>query len=191
MALIGFGGATYSLFSATSNPTHAHGLQQYSTGALGKLIVLPDAPTQPAGEFLSGAGEPITLADLRGAPTLVNIWATFCAPCVAEMPALDRLAARYDGRLNVAPISIDQDTGAARASDAVKDFYQQHGLGTLEIYLDPYWAVASFVEAPGLPTTILYSAAGEELARIPGEVDWDAPEVDVFLEAVLADYASG
>jgi thiol-disulfide isomerase/thioredoxin len=121
----------------------------------------------PAYGFLDPAGKPVTLAAFRGKPLLVNLWATWCAPCVREMPTLDRLAVREKGKLQVLVISQDLD-GAAK----VTPFFEKAKFTALQPYLDPD---VKFSTGYGvnLPTTILYDAQGKEVWRVSGDMDWD------------------
>lgn len=130
----------------------------------------------PAAAFVDRAEKPLRLADFAGQPVLVNLWATWCAPCLAEMPALDRLAAREKGKLVVLPIS--QDLEGWRAIDK---FFVDGKFKALTPYLDQpnEWALA--VGAKGLPVSILYDAQGRELWRVNGPLEWDKPEVAALL----------
>jgi thiol-disulfide isomerase/thioredoxin len=117
--------------------------------------------------FLDPAGKPVTLAAFRGKPLLVNLWATWCAPCVREMPTLDRLAVRETGKLQVLVISQDLD-GAAK----VTPFFEKGKFAALEPYLDPDLRFSTGYGV-NLPTTILYDAQGKEVWRVSGDMDWD------------------
>lgn len=130
----------------------------------------------PAAAFVDRAEKPFRLADFAGQPKLVNLWATWCAPCLAEMPALDRLAAREKDKLVVLPVS--QDLEGWRAVDK---FFAPGKFRALTPYLDQPndWALA--VGAKGLPVSILYDAQGRELWRVNGPLEWDQPEVAALL----------
>lgn len=118
----------------------------------------------PDVSFLDPAGKPVTLAAFRGHPVLVNLWATWCGPCVKEMPTLDALAA--SGAIKVIAVSQDLD-GAAK----VTPFFKAHGFKALQPYLDPKLALSTALGA-NLPTTILYDAQGHEVWRETGGYDW-------------------
>ncbi len=117
--------------------------------------------------FLDPRGRPVSLSDFRGRPLLVNFWATWCAPCVREMPTLDALAAREDGGLQVLAISQDGDERAK-----VERFFAEYRLSALEPYLDPKLAVMAELGVDTLPTTILYDSDGREKWRMVGLADW-------------------
>lgn len=116
-------------------------------------------------------GNTMQLADFKGKPLLLNLWATWCAPCVVELPTLDKLAASGGDRLHV--LTVSQDMGEP---EKVAAFLKDRGITRLQPWLDPENDL-SFHYATGiLPTTILYDAQGREVWRFVGEHDWNAPE---------------
>lgn len=123
----------------------------------------PDAP------FTDLSGKPATVAAFRGKPVLVNLWATWCAPCVKELPTLDALAAREKGRLTV--LALSQDMDAAK----VAPFVAGKGYKAVDVRTDAKMAWIPRV-TPTLPTTILYDAAGREVWRMVGDYDWAGAE---------------
>jgi thiol-disulfide isomerase/thioredoxin len=123
----------------------------------------------PELHFATARGRKLTLADFRGRTVLLNLWATWCAPCRKEMPTLDRLQKRLGGpHFQVVALSIDR-LGLA----AVAPFYKKLGLGSLAIYLDPSGRSAAALDVPGLPTSLLIDAEGREIARKIGPAAWD------------------
>lgn len=125
--------------------------------------------------FRDAAGKSVTIADFRGRPVLVNLWATWCAPCVAEMPTLDALAARSGAKLVVLPIS--QDLGGAAQ---VAPFWAKRGFKAISPYIDEQGAYGLALGA-NLPTTILYGSDGRELWRVSGGDDWASPSTGTLL----------
>lgn len=130
----------------------------------------------PATAFEDPDGEPASLADFRGKPVLLNLWATWCAPCIAEMPTLDRLAARESDRMHVLTVSQDLD-----GRQKVEAFFARQGYRNLETWLDPQMALMSELKADTLPTTILYDAEGKELWRVVGMEDWESGRAALLL----------
>lgn len=124
-----------------------------------------------AAMFQDAAGHPTSLAAFAGRPVLLNLWATWCAPCVAEMPTLDR-AART---INVVAVSEDLD-GATK----VVPFLAKARLNTLARYLDPQ-ARLSVAYNASLPTSILYDARGREVWRMTGGMNWTTPTAAALL----------
>ena len=121
----------------------------------------------PAVNLSSEQGEILNMGALQGTPVLLNLWATWCAPCVEEMPALDELAAEYDGRLRVVAASQDR-----QGAQVVTPFFQREGLSTLEPWLDPENLLMEGLEVDALPVTILYDSVGREVWRMVGPYDW-------------------
>ncbi len=132
--------------------------------------------------FLTPEGKPVTLESFRGRPLLVNLWATWCGPCVKEMPALDRLAARTKGQLQV--LTVNQDA-KKQAVDPVPDWWAKAHLTNLQLYRDPDNNLGFAFGGGVLPTTILYDAAGREVWRIAGGMDWDGATAASALKPVM------
>lgn len=118
-------------------------------------------------------GEAVTLADFRGRAVLVNIWATWCAPCLEELPSLDALEARLgDEDFEVVAIAADP-----RGPEAAQQFLDRLKISHLKLYADPRLAFASAVGgADVMPVSILYDARGREVGRLAGGADWASPE---------------
>jgi thiol-disulfide isomerase/thioredoxin len=129
--------------------------------------------------FLDPAGGEKTLQDFAGRPLLVNLWATWCTPCVAEMPTLDRVAAAQ-GPAGVAVLTISQDT---QGLAAVKPFFQKHKLPHLTAYADPENRFGFDYATGSLPTSVLYDARGKEMVRVIGAMDWESAEAKALLDA--------
>lgn len=131
----------------------------------------------PAANFTGADGRDVSLADFAGRPLLVNLWATWCAPCKAEMPTLDALAVLEEGRVSV--IAVSQDLQGRRP---VRAFFEKAAIANLEPYTDPDNALlAAFKNQIALPTTILYDSDGKEVWRVTGGVEWDDAEVAKLL----------
>jgi thiol-disulfide isomerase/thioredoxin len=119
----------------------------------------------PEVSFTSPEGEAVTLADFAGKPVLLNLWATWCAPCVAELPTLDALAVREGDAVEVLTVSQDLDTAK------VVPFLKKTGVAHLPAYTDPKLALSLAYQA-NLPTTVLIDSTGHEVWRITGGIDW-------------------
>ena len=130
----------------------------------------------PTVSFNDPDGNVTSVKAFAGKPTLVNLWASWCAPCVKELPTLDRLANANEGKLNV--IAISQDM-APHAS--VEAFLDEHKIATLDSYQDPKMALSGALNAEVLPTSILYDSNGREVWRYVGDQDWTSAEAAKLL----------
>lgn len=127
-------------------------------------------------------GGDATLQDFAGRPLLVNLWATWCAPCVAEMPTLDRIAATH-GPKGLAVLTISQDNQGAKA---VTPFFQKHDLPHLKGWTDPENQFGFDYATGLLPTTVIYDAQGKEMVRVIGAMDWEGAEARALIDAAMA-----
>ena len=135
----------------------------------------------PAMQFAGPAGETLDLAAQDG-PVLINLWATWCVPCVVEMPQLDALAATLEGEVRV--ITVSQDI---RGAEVVVPFFAKAGLQRLEPWLDPQAELsAQFTPEGVLPLTILFDARGWEVLRVTGGYDWGTPQAAALIRDGLA-----
>jgi len=133
----------------------------------------------PAAVFNNPDGGKISIAKFKGVPVLVNLWASWCAPCIKELPTLDKLVAahRDDGKLGV--IAVSQDTGPQTSVDAFLAKLKVQDLGA---YHDPKMALSGALGPDTvLPTSILYDAQGLEVWRYVGDLDWTGPEAAKLL----------
>ena len=138
------------------------GRQSIVAGAIDRSHKGSAAPAYP---FQDAAGKTVTLATFRDTPVLLNLWATWCGPCVKELPTLDALARREGGKLQV--VALSQDTEPAK----VAPFLAQHGITTLRPFTDAKMAWLPAVTA-NLPSTLLFDSAGKEVWRTTGDMDW-------------------
>ena len=137
---------------------------------------LPDTP------ILDANGKTVKLSDLKGRPMVVNMWATWCAPCRKEMPSLAKLKAAYGDKLLVVPVSMDK----APQRETARAFIAANT--PLPFYQDTEQAMLYDVKPPveGLPTTILFDAKGKEVARIAQDHDWSGPDARGVIDALIA-----
>ena len=130
----------------------------------------------PTAEIKNGDGQPAKLSDLKGKPVLVNLWATWCVPCIKELPTLDALAGRDAGKLQV--VLVNEDLEGARV---VAPFLQKQPLKNSKPWLDTANALMIPLKVASLPTTILYDANGKEVLRVDRDLDWTGPEAKALL----------
>ena len=141
----------------------------------GKLDISQRGKPMPADKFLDPAGKPVTLDSFKGKPLLVNLWATWCGPCVREMPTLETIAARAGDRLKVLTVSQD------REGVDIGQTWAKGGFKRLEQYRDPENKLGFAFDTGMLPTTVLYDADGKEVWRVVGGMDWNGPRANTLL----------
>ena len=136
---------------------------------------MPDTP------FEGPNGEPMTLAAFKGRPLLVNLWATWCGPCVAEMPTLDALAEREKARLQVIVISQDR-----KGRDLVAPWWAKRDFKLLKPYVEKQTELLAAFQSDVLPTTVLFDAQGREVWRVVGAMDWNGGRANTMMAEALA-----
>ena len=187
-ALLVFALLLYGALLAGANPVRAAGalpdagrLKAMREGDMRKLAVL-DAPRPLPGIPVTDVdGNPRSLSEYRGRLVLLNMWATWCAPCRAEMPGLDALQARLGGDdFQVVLVAVGRNPPAA-----IRRFFSEVGIRNLESLRDPKMQLAAPLGVFGLPVTLLVDPEGREVGRLVGDADWDSPEAIRFLTALL------
>jgi thiol-disulfide isomerase/thioredoxin len=137
--------------------------------------------TLPAIAFEDGEGRPRTLADFTGKVVLLNLWATWCAPCRKEMPGLDRLQAAAGGPgFEVVALSVDR-----QGASAARKFLDETQVRNLKLYVDSSSRSLGQLKVTGLPTTILIGRQGQEIGRLAGPAEWDSPDARRLIDAAL------
>ena len=146
----------------------------------GMDALVPTDPPKPLPTlgFLDGNGARHDLAEFRGHPMLLNLWATWCQPCIAELPALAALA-RTEAKDGIAVVALSTDHGGPAQ---VRSFLAAHGID-LPVRVDPDGHVLEALGINGLPTTLLIDARGRERGRLEGAADWNS---EAARRAILA-----
>jgi thiol-disulfide isomerase/thioredoxin len=130
--------------------------------------------------FEDQAGKTFFLHDFKGKPVIVNLWATWCEPCIKEMPSIDKLQNDYAAKGLVVLTLCEDDTLA----DAL-DFFKKHNITHLTPYLDKGHGVWTAIQARGIPTTVLINTNGVMVQRIEGPVDWQALQLQPILNQIV------
>lgn len=152
------------------------------------LLLSPAAAANTLPDVLlrDGTGTRAQLSDWHGHYVLLNLWATWCPPCVREMPGLLRLqqsmAERPGNNLIVLPVSVE-----AGKAERVKEFYERHALNELPLYVLDDKADMVSLKVLGLPTTVLLDPQGKIVWRIAGDLDWDDAELREKLDADIVE----
>lgn len=146
-----------------------------------KFSVLESPQSLPEISFQDELGKPLTLPQFQGKVVLLNIWATWCAPCRAEMPTLDRLQKRL-GSENFTVVALSIDFNGVKA---IRDFYSEIGIKNLTIYIDESGRTLDKLHIRGVPATLLIDRHGREVGRMLGPAEWDSPEFLIFLDRYI------
>ncbi len=186
LALVGVVAVGYIIAQSSSDKAQADcsaGTPAAKTWDCKFAAAVGPAPS-PAHAFNDPAGEPTRIADFAGKVVVMNLWATWCAPCKIEMPTLARLQAAYaDQPVEVVVVSVDTEEKAAEA----RAFIAQHA--PLKFYHDTEMSMSFELSPPaiGMPTTVVYGKDGLERGRVSGEADWAGTEARALIDRVLAE----
>lgn len=171
----------------------AHSLQNklYETGeAIQKprvmtgFIEMQHARGVPEVPFIDEAGQLQSLKQHQGKLTLVNLWATWCVPCLREIPELQKLKQQFaDKNIAIVPISIDEET------KAVRPFLNQHGFNQYSTWLDPNKNIEQIIPANVVPATYVFDSNGNLVGFVRGYLDWTDKDVAPYLDKLISKYA--
>jgi thiol-disulfide isomerase/thioredoxin len=151
------------------------------TGEMEKLVLHGQARPRIDEPFRDAEANEVSLSDFTGQVVLLNFWATWCPPCRAEMPSLDRLAGEMAGD-GLAVIALSTDRGGV---ERIAEFYDEIGVANLSIYQDPRGRLPRKAGAIGLPVTLLLDRDGREVARVTGDAEWDSPEAKALVGKLI------
>jgi thiol-disulfide isomerase/thioredoxin len=169
----------YTAVAAAANAADIEGLRE---GDMRKLVVHSEPKAVSTAIFTTPEGDEKTLADWQGKVVVLNFWATWCAPCRHEMPSLDALNAEFGGdAFAVVPVATGRN-----ALPAVRKFFEETGIETLPILLDPKQGLARDMAVLGLPVTVILNAEGQEIGRLTGDADWHSDSARAIVAALLA-----
>ena len=167
-------------FISGSNSGDQGSLSSYAQGEMRAFTSMDEPPAQPDVVYADASGNEVRLSDYRGQVILVNFWATWCGPCVEEMPALNRLQAEMGGdEFQVVTISLD------RSLDDAVSFFERYDLAELPIIHDTHLASFTRIQTPGLPTSILYDRQGREIGRLTAPAEWDSDDAQRLIQAAI------
>jgi thiol-disulfide isomerase/thioredoxin len=160
------------------------GLKSVARGEMAKLTLPAEAGSAPVTSFLDKDGKPVRLADFKGKVVVLNVWATWCAPCILEMPTLAKLAAEYEGKpVAVVAVAIDGD----RDADKAKAFIARNA--PLVFYRDPKLKLPYDLKpsTSAMPTTVIFGKDGVERGRVLGPAEWSGKDAKAVIDKVLAE----
>ncbi|MGH6870652.1 MAG: TlpA family protein disulfide reductase [Rhizomicrobium sp.] len=157
---------------------HRAGVHASPPPSLAVLAFDPAPRTMPDVAFSDAKGARHALAAFKGRYVLLNLWATWCGPCVKELPALARLQAA-DPAIAVVTVNVGRNGAADTAA-----FLKEHGAASLPVYMDTNVALIRAFGAAGLPLSVLIDPQGREVARASGPADWDQPDAIAWFKAL-------
>ncbi|PZQ46108.1 MAG: hypothetical protein DI551_05730 [Micavibrio aeruginosavorus] len=146
-----------------------------------KVLVASEAQYMPEEPFLDPKSNTVRMRDFQGRPTLVNLWATWCAPCVVELPSLEKFEKHYRGRINVLAVAVEE----GKDPGDIAKFLESRLLGDFAGYVDKGGRFASNLGIRGIPTSFVIGSDGLILYRLEGDADWTSPEVQAFFDILL------
>lgn len=184
VAGIGVAAVVYIIAQASLNPRQEMGLKSVAKGEMAKLTLPAEAGVAPVTSFLDKDGKQVRLADFKGKVVVLNVWATWCAPCILEMPTLAKLAAEYEGKpVAVVAVAIDGE----RDADKAKAFIAKNA--PLAYYRDPKLKLPYDLkpQTSAMPTTVIFGKDGVERGRVLGPAEWSGKDAKAVIDKVLAE----
>ena len=145
-------------------------------------LLAPPVPA-PGTTFKDADGRPVTLAAFRGRVVLLNFWATWCAPCIREMPSLDRVQAQFE-EAGLTVVAVSEDFAGV---PVVQPFFERLKLEHLQVYLDVEFALAKALGVRGLPTTLLIDRQGRLVGGLEGPAEWDEDDASALIRYYLSE----
>ncbi len=156
---------------------------------LGDLLYYEPKEIADKTEFIDEEGEQVNLAKFKGKLVVLNFWATWCVPCVVEMPSLERLQQYFEeSELNAVVITVAEDFHGMKV---VKKWFKNKGLVYLTPYVDDRNNLFNDFEIVGLPTTIIINQQSQEITRISGDINWDHNEWREFITNLASAVENG
>ncbi len=152
-----------------------------NTGHMAAFVYKPQPADMPTLKFFDAKGQEKTLKDWQGKVVLLNLWATWCAPCRKEMPDLDKLQAEM-GSDGFEVVALGVDRGGVKAAEK---FLEQVGTKKLALYVDPTAKLANDLRVIGLPATLLIDGQGREIGRLLGPANWASDEAKALIKSVM------
>ena len=186
---LGIGAMLYGVMALGANPALAADLskdqiatlKEMRNGDMKKLVVHKEARPRIDETFRDKYGNAVTLADYEGKVVVLNFWATWCPPCRAEMPSIDRLSAEMGGDdVEVLALSTDRFD-----VERVAAFFDEIQVQNLRVLQDRKGAVARKAGVLGLPVTVILDRQGREIGRVQGEAEWDSADVKAIVTRIV------
>lgn len=172
----------YTALACVANSAFAVDIASLREGDMRKLAVHSAPVDVPDTPFVSEDGAEMTLADFRGQYVVLNFWATWCAPCRAEMPHLSALQAELGGDdMQVVTIATGRNP-----LPGMKRFFDEIDVENLPLHTDARQSLARSMGVLGLPVTVILDRDGKEIARLQGDADWSSESAVNIMQTLIA-----
>ncbi len=159
------------------------GFKDFAVGPMAAFLVKADRPAVPDLAFKDSSGGEVKLSKWQGRVVLLNLWATWCAPCRKEMPALNEVQKQLGSKdFEVVALSVDR-----KGLEASAAFLKETGADALGLYIDETTTSLNMLQALGLPVTLLIDRKGREIGRLLGPAEWNSSEAVALMKAALAE----
>jgi thiol-disulfide isomerase/thioredoxin len=179
--------ASQTTTEVASDPSVNKITRELATGAMSAFVVKAERKPMPNLVFFEGSGKERSLSDWRGKVVLINLWASWCAPCRKEMPSLAQLQRRFGSKdFEVVAISLDRGGGKV-----AQKFLEETQSRLLRLYMDPSGRALETIAALGLPASVLIDREGREIGRLLGPADWTSPEAYRLINLAINEPSSG
>jgi thiol-disulfide isomerase/thioredoxin len=159
------------------------GFKAFAVGHMAAFLVKADRPAVPDLVFKDSTGGEVKLSKWQGRVVLLNLWATWCAPCRKEMPTLNEVQKQLGSKdFEVVALSVDR-----KGLEASAVFLKETGAGSLGLYVDETTTSLNALQALGLPVTLLIDRKGREIGRLLGPAEWNSREAIALMKAALSE----
>lgn len=159
------------------------GFKAFAVGPMAAFLVKADRPIVPDLAFKDSSGSEVMLSKWQGRVVLLNLWATWCAPCRKEMPALNEVQKELGSKdFEVVALSVDR-----KGLDASAAFLKETGADALGLYIDETTKSLNLLQALGLPVTLLIDRKGREIGRLLGPAEWNSAEAVALMKAAISE----
>ncbi|HUQ37591.1 MAG TPA: TlpA disulfide reductase family protein [Aestuariivirga sp.] len=159
------------------------GFKGFAVGPMAAFLVKADRPPVPDLAFKDSTGSEVTLSKWQGRVVLLNLWATWCAPCRKEMPTLNEVQKQLGSKdFEVVALSVDR-----KGLEASAAFLKETKADALGLYIDETTTSLNMLQSLGLPVTLLIDRKGREIGRLLGPAEWNSAEAIALMKAALAE----